>query len=120
MTASSFGTFIRTAREQRQAEKPGDYSLRKVATRIGVGPAYLSQVERDEGSTPSEQTIVALAADLNLDSNVVLAMAGKVSSELQSIIVQRPQLFAEMLAACKDLPDNAILKLVREVRDGDW
>ena len=63
---------------------------------------------------------MALAADLQLEPNVLLAMAGKVSSELQAIIAKRPQLFAEMLLACRDLPDHAILKLVREVRDGDW
>jgi transcriptional regulator with XRE-family HTH domain len=118
---TSFGTYVRTAREQLQAGAGGsDYSLRKVAGRIGVGAAYLSQVERNEGSLPTEQKILALAADLKLDSNLLLAMAGKVSSELQAIILKRPQLFAEMLAACKDMPDNAILKLVREVRDGDW
>lgn len=116
---TTFGAHIRSTREALQATG-GDYSLRKVAKRIDVGYAYLSQVERGEGSLPSEATIVALAADLHLDSNVLLAMAGKVSSELQAIIAKRPQLFAEMLLACRDLPDNAILKLVREVRDGDW
>jgi len=116
---TTFGAYIRTARAQLQAAG-GDYSLRKVAARIGVGAAYLSQVERDEGSAPSEQTIVALAAELQLDVNVLLAMAGKISSELQAIIVKRPQLFAEMLTACRDLPDHAILRLVREVRDGEW
>jgi transcriptional regulator with XRE-family HTH domain len=117
---TTFGTYVRTAREQRQASEPGNYSLRKVASRIGVGAAYLSQVERDKGSLPSELLILALSVDLRLDANVMLAMAGKVSSDLQAIIRQRPQLFAEMLAACKNMPDNAILKLVREVRDGDW
>lgn len=116
---TTFGAHIRSTREALQAAG-GDYSLRKVAKRIDVGYAYLSQVERGEGSLPAEPTIVALAADLHLDSNVLLAMAGKVSSELQAIIAKRPQLFAEMLLACRDLPDNAILKLVREVRDGDW
>lgn len=118
-TAASFGSYVRSARE-RLAAASGAYSLRKVATRIGVGAAYLSQVERGEGSLPAEQTIVALAGELQLDPNVLLAMAGKVSSELQAIIARRPQLFAEMLLACRDLPDHAILKLVREVRDGEW
>lgn len=117
---TSFGTYLRNAREQLQASNDGEYSLRKVAARVGVGPAYLSQVERDAGSAPTEATIQALAADLGLDANVLLAMAGKVSAELQAIIVKRPQLFAQLLAACRDLPDHAILKLVREVRDGEW
>lgn len=115
----SFGAYVRAAREERQIEKPGEYSLRKVAKRLGIGAAYLSQVERDEGSRPTEKTIVELAADLKLDANVLLAMAGKVSSELQAIIRSRPLLFAELLALLRDLSDNAILKLIREVRDGE-
>lgn len=117
---SSFGSYVRNAREQLYTAKGGEYSLRKVAARIGVGAAYLSQVERDAGSAPTEETIQALARDLELDADVLLAMAGRVSKELQAIIIKRPQLFAQMLAACRHLPDHAILKLVREVRDGEW
>lgn len=117
---TSLGSYLRMAREQLHASEGGEYSLRKVAARVGVGAAYLSQVERDSGSPPTEATLQALAADLRLDANVLLAMAGKVSAELQAIIIKRPQLFAQMLAACRDLPDHAILKLVREVRDGEW
>lgn len=116
---TTFGEFVRSTREELHAQT-GEHSLRKVAARIAVGPTYLSQVERDAGSPPTEKTIVALAGDLRQDPNVLLAMARRVSTELQSIILQRPQLFAEMLATCKNLPDNAILKLVREVRDGEW
>lgn len=117
---TTFGAYVRHAREQLQAAEGGEYSLRKVAERLAVAPSYLSQVERGSGSLPAEATILALAADLRLDPDMLLAMAGKVSSQLQAIILKRPQLFAQMLAACRDLPDHAILKLVREVRDGDW
>ena len=51
---------------------------------------------------------------------MLLALAGKVSGELQSIIRRRPQLFAELIHQLKDMPDHAVLRLVREVRDGDW
>ena len=51
---TSFGTYIRNAREKKQAEEGGAYSLRQVAGRVGVAPAYLSQVERDEGSPRSQ------------------------------------------------------------------
>ena len=51
---------------------------------------------------------------------MLLAMAGKVSADLQEIICRRPQLFANLLREIKDAPDHAILKLVREVRDGNW
>ena len=50
----------------------------------------------------------------------MLAMAGKVSSDLQEIIRHRPQLFADLLRQLKEQPDNAILRVVREVKDGEW
>jgi len=51
---------------------------------------------------------------------VLLALAGKVSSDLQEVIRRRPQLFAELIRELKDLPDRAVLRLVRDVRDGEW
>ena len=51
---------------------------------------------------------------------MLLAMSGKVSSELLAIILKRPQLFADLLRQLKDAPDKALLRVVREVRDGNW
>jgi hypothetical protein len=47
-------------------------------------------------------------------------MAGKVSQDLQDIIKQRPQLFADLIRQLKNAPDKAVLRIVREIRDGDW
>ena len=69
---------------------------------------------------PSEATIVKLAGELEEDADVLLALAGKVSSELQAVIRKRPALFAQLLRSLEDQPDHAVLRLVREVRDGDW
>jgi transcriptional regulator with XRE-family HTH domain len=115
----SFGDFIRRRREEKRAADP-DYSLRKVAASIGVEPSYLSKVERSEQPPPSEETIVALAKELGEDPDVLLALAGKVSKELQGIIRKRPRLFADLIRQLKNMPDHAVLRLVREVRDGNW
>jgi transcriptional regulator with XRE-family HTH domain len=114
-----FGEHIRQAREALQA---GDrsYSLRQVASRIGIEPAYLSKIERSIFPPPSEQVIVKLAGILGEDQDVLLALAGKLSSELQHIIMQRPRLFAELLRQLREAPDHAILRVVREVKDGQW
>lgn len=69
---------------------------------------------------PSESTTIALAQELGEDPDVLLALAGKVSSSLQEIIRKRPQVFAELIRQLKEAPDHAILKVVREVRDGTW
>jgi hypothetical protein len=61
-----------------------------------------------------------LAGELAVDPDVVLALAGKVSRDLQEAIRRRPLLFAELIRELRDAPDDAIVRLVREVRDGDW
>ena len=116
---SDFGDYVRQRREELRA---GDarYSLRRVAASIGVEPSYLSKVERGDQPPPSEETVVALARELGEDPDVLLALAGKVSSDLQRIIRKRPKLFAELIRQLKDMPDYAVLRLVREVRDGNW
>ncbi len=116
---ATLGEFIRRRREKLR-ESDRQYSLRQVSERVGIEPSYLSKVERDIGSPPSEETLIRIAQDLELDVDVVLALAGKVSSDLQEVIRRRPELFGQLLRDLKDLPDHAVLRLVREVRDGDW
>jgi HTH-type transcriptional regulator, competence development regulator len=114
-----FGDFIRQRREKLYHVDPR-YSVRQVALRIGLEPSYLSKIERGEQPPPSEGKIIALARELEMDEDVLLALAGKVSSDLQDVIRRRPKLFAELIRQIKDLPDHAVLRLVREVRDGNW
>ena len=115
----TFGSYVRSRREALNvADK--SMSLRQVALRIGVEPAFLSKIERDVAPPPSEAKIVALAEALGEDPDLLLAMAGKVSSDLQAIIRKRPQLIGELLRQLKAQPDHAILSIVRQVTDGDW
>lgn len=117
--STEFGPWIRARRE---ALREGDrrYSVRQVATRVGLQPSYLSKIERGQQPPPGEAAIVALARDLGEDPDVLLALAGRVSTEVQRIIRKRPRLFAQLLRELADLPDHAVLRIVREVRDGDW
>jgi transcriptional regulator with XRE-family HTH domain len=109
-------------RERREAlaEDEAEFSLRKVAGRIDVEPSYLSKVEREEVAPPSEETIGRLAEVLGEDRDVLLALAGKVSSELRAVILKRPKLFADLIRQLKNAPDHAVLRIAREVRDGCW
>lgn len=116
---SGFGSYIRERRLARQADD-ASFSLRRVAAAIGIEPSYLSKIERGDQPPPGERTIVALANELGEDPDVLLAMAGKVSADLQAIIRKRPVLFAQLIRELKNLPNHAVLRLVREVRDGDW
>jgi transcriptional regulator with XRE-family HTH domain len=114
-----FGQHLRSRREKLR-ETDRHYSLRQVAKRIDVEPAYLSKIERGDVAPPSEATTVKLAKELGEDPDVLLAMAGKVSSDLQEIIRKRPKLFADLIRQLKQAPKHAILRIVREVREGDW
>ena len=116
---TQFGSTIREVRERlRQDDRR--FSVRQVAGRVGIEPAYLSKIERGEVAPPSEATTVRLARELGEDPDVLLALAGKVPGDLQDIIRKRPRLFAELIRELKGAPDDAVLRVVREVRDGDW
>ena len=116
---NTFGQHLRDRREMLRKEDK-KFSVRQVAVRIGVEPAYLSKIERDKTAPPSENTIRKIAHELGENPDLLLAMAGKISTDLKDIILQRPKLFSSLLRELKEAPDNAILKVVREVNDGEW
>ena len=116
---NTLGEHVRTLREGRQA-KDASFSLRKVAMRCGVTPAFLSRFERGEVTPPGEEVLIKLADELGEDRDVMLAMAGKISTDLRAAILARPRLFAEAIRAIRLMPDHAVLRIVRDVRDGDW
>lgn len=117
--AVNFGGYVRRRREELKTKHPA-FSVRQVAGRVGIEPAYLSKIERDEMPPPGEETIRKLAYELGEDADVLLAMAGKVSSDLRAIIMRRPRLFADLIRQLKNSPDHAILGIVRQVNDGTW
>jgi transcriptional regulator with XRE-family HTH domain len=116
---SEFGQYVRRKRLELQAAKSG-FSLRRVAAALDVQPSFLSKVERGDSGPPSEENIKKLAGILGEDPDVLLALAGKVSKDLREVIMKRPKLFAELIRQVKDTPDQAVLRIVREVRDGNW
>ena len=118
--SQALGRYLRKCREQLQLREGNAFSLRQLATRVGIEPSYLSKIERGLEPRPSEHTTRALASELGQDPDVLLAMAGKVSQDLQAIIRKRPHVFSQLIRELKDMPDHAVLRLVREVRDGNW
>ncbi|MGC6505700.1 MAG: helix-turn-helix domain-containing protein [Coraliomargaritaceae bacterium] len=114
-----FGTHIRKVR-LRLGETSNGWSLRTVAGMVQLEPSYLSKIEREIEPPPGEDTILRLAHTLNEDADVLLAMTGKVSSDLRAIICKRPKLFSNLLRQLKSMPDHAILRIARDVTDGDW
>jgi transcriptional regulator with XRE-family HTH domain len=118
--SKALGKYLRECRLQKQQTEGKAFSLRQLAGRLGIEPSYLSKIERGLESRPSAELTQALAGALGEDPDVLLAMAGKVSSDLIEIIRKRPKLFAQLLRELKNAPDHALLRVVREVRDGNW
>ena len=80
----------------------------------------MSKTERGEQTYLSEAKIIALANDLNEDPDLLLALNGKISSDVQEIIRKRPHLFSQLIRELKNLSNHAVLHIVREVRDEIW
>ena len=115
----TYGARVRDSRESLRASDKA-YSVRQVAKRVGIEPAYLSKIERGQVPPPSESTIRKIAVDLGEDPDLMLAAAGKISSDLREIILRRPRLFTDLIRQLREAPDHAILHVIREVRDGEW
>jgi transcriptional regulator with XRE-family HTH domain len=91
--------------------------VRQVARRIGVEPAYLSKVERNLVAPPSEEKICRLAAELGEDRDVMLALGGKIATDLQQIIRLRPQLFGSLLRRLGEVPEEVVSEIERQVKE---
>jgi transcriptional regulator with XRE-family HTH domain len=113
---TGFGTHLRALRKEK------GLSVRALAKQAGLDHSYLSRLERGKEGTylPSEESVQALARALGEDPDVLLAMTGRVSQELLKVILSRPAAFAQLIRQLRGAPENAILRVVREVRDGDW
>jgi hypothetical protein len=101
-----FGAFIRREREAKEI------GLRKMAKKIGMSPAYLSKVERDECPPPAEDKVRRIADILGLDADELLALAGRVASDLIDIICERPREMADFLRAARGLTAEDMARLV--------
>src|SRR4029077_16936308 len=115
----TFGTHLRE-RRLKKASGDGSFSLRQLADRVGIQPSYLSRIERGQESPPGEETINRIAAELGEDSDALLALAGKVSTDLVEIIRQRPALVAELLRSVRRAPARRVSEVSRQIREGKW
>ena len=68
----------------------------------------------------SAAKIIILANILGENADELLTRADKIPPDLEKIIFAKPKLFASVLRQIKDLPDEAVIKMVRTVTDGNW
>ena len=109
-----FGSYIRKLRKER------GLSLRKLAEAVTVEPSYISKVERDLVAPPSEETIKRISDVLEHDADVLLAVGGKISSDLRQAIIKRPELFSRLIRVVNEAPEDLVVRILGEVQDGEW
>lgn len=105
-----FGAFVRGRRKER------DIGLRKMAKDIGVSPTYLSKIERDEFTPPTEEKVRAIAKIIECDPDELLAMAGRVPSDLADIIKRQPAEISALLRSANGLTAEEIARLAETAK----
>jgi HTH-type transcriptional regulator, competence development regulator len=96
-----FGPKIRERREQLKELDEKSYSLRKVASRVGIEPAYLSKIEKGNVPAPSDQVVYKLAQELNVNANELMAQAERLPKVLKDAFSEHPRLVAELAEVIK-------------------
>ncbi len=109
---------IRDARQARAKQDPRGFSLRAVAVRLGVSATYLSLVERG-AERPTEPFLRRLAAELGLDADALLPLAGRLAADVAQSLIERPEL-VEAVRALREMPEPELRRAVRRIRDGEW
>ena len=107
-----FGARVRRLREER------DIGLRPFARTVGISATYLSKVERDELPPPAEGRVKEIARLLGQDPDELLALAGRVASDLGAIIRGRPREMASFLRTISGLGPEEIRRLEEQARQG--
>ena len=75
--------------------------LRELARLIDKSPGYLSDVEHDHVSPPSEDVILKIAAALAVDKRELLKVAQKMDPEISSYVAREPEA-ADFLRMAKE------------------
>lgn len=105
--SESFGATVRHERERLEI------GLRQMAKIIGVSPTYLSKLERDHFAPPAEDKVKKIAEIIGRDPDELLALAGRVASDLKEIIQRQPRGMANFLRAANGLTAEEMARLAR-------
>jgi HTH-type transcriptional regulator, competence development regulator len=90
-------------RQQREAQQIG---LREMSRRVGMSAAYLSKIETDQFRPPAEEKLVAIAKELKLDPDAVIAQAGRVPTDVLAAIKKHPIEMATLVRMARQLAED--------------
>lgn len=105
---------MRFGERLQELRKAKGYTLRQLASKVGVGFTYLSKAENSKlafADVPGEALILKLAEALDADADELLILAKKIPPIIKKRVLERPHEFL-MLAS---LDDKALSKLVKDI-----
>lgn len=89
---------------------------RQVADKLGIDFTYLSKLENNRGEPPGEQTIRGLARLLKADEEELLALAGKIPTELREKAAKDVD-FATFLRELPSLDEDVLHRFYKTARN---
>jgi len=90
-------------------------SLRKLAERLGIAPAYLSKIENNLDRPPSAKVVEKMAEALNLDKAELLKKADRVPSDWNDVFKKNNRALDFLRVAMNSgLSPEELEELIRE------
>lgn len=108
--SETLGNFIRRRRAER------GLTLRELARRIKVSPAFVQKVET-RNWRPGEEKLLKISEVLDCQSEELLKLAGKISTVSRDAILQKPVELGELLRTAKDLSADEIWELIHHAKE---
>ncbi|MVX67326.1 helix-turn-helix domain-containing protein [Clostridium chromiireducens] len=109
-----FGTYLKSIRK-------GKMTQRELAREIGVGYPYISKLENNVESTPSDEVLIKIAEALNVSIDELFMKAKRIPKDFKDFIINEP----EIIKFIRFLKDNNHLleefkNSIREKEDNYW
>lgn len=103
MSSQAFGEYLRIQRFSK-----GYTSGRAFAHKVGISPQLLSRIERGNEKGLGEAKLIKIAELLSLNPDEVLAMNGKVASDVTEILLKKPRALANLVRRLEGRPATVI------------
>jgi transcriptional regulator with XRE-family HTH domain len=107
--SKELGERIRQLREEKRKTDP-KFTGRQFSITLEISPTYLSKIETGDMPAGAE-LLKRIAALLDTDPDILLALGEKVDPDLNQIIVEKPQAMASFLRTASGLSDQQLTKL---------
>ena len=105
-----FGARIRALRLAK-LKHDRTFTLRQFATAVGISATFLCKVELGEFDPPAPGKIMRMAELLGVDADELLALAGRLDPELNTIIMEKSAALPDLLRAVRGMSEADVQKL---------